>query len=1733
MSYVMYDVWEKLGIPFEKDVRYSEEAASEALKKMIREACIELNKPETPEDKVNVSSPIDDLASKVKTIFRDTDQKAINPKKAEKAIDSIFGVFKKAIRDVVTEKKPETTPTPLNNMLGKMKNALETAVTDVSRPLKQGLGDRFARKFPELFQALVAEPLRKQAIYILNKQGQFSYLRGGYRPTLRAPQDRTFCDMTLRKILYSYNALSRHFQNDVVAYLIESFETPEDKWWPLKAEGDMIAAAIDLNDVKLIELLKDILTDEECEYYITPGIVRGIVMSDNVELRKDLIDYLLDAGLQEGVRQCICENMDAGTLEAQIDIFKAICDNNLIRYSSVRRALATQTGISDPDGVERLSDKLFALMKTVIFQPECCEELALSTNHLQCHIGLWGLAIRDRQKSAELIERMVYENMREPMIAASIHAFLYFSDPGRLTHLAKYVIDHYADDHAILTTWFDHFISGYQTLTNRAFLIFDNSVFDEWRVIGRKADPIPLAPHFESKEEAKEYYDKLGKLLEKIPKDGYKYSLGFVYEKWLLPEKILSRMFLIAWMMQDNELLSELAPRYSEASCYDRECLQMAVWNPVTEVQRHVLFQAALSRNSYYDEIVDLVMPRIKLEDADYEYLKGCFRFKAINAREYLYELFLKAPDNILLKTTQDLLKAKKKEMRMAGLELVKRLKTEESRQAVYNLLLSTVRLMDKLTPEEEIVIQGILDQDNAAGNILNQPGYGIYDPNITTTLPVVYCDINFIKRLFVDWLPHTLAVLRKLDDFIEAHRDLQYEDYCDCERILGKSFWPVNYDVEEKIDKYPFPDLWRKFYDEEIKNFESLLLGLILSALGSATVKVLKDVFDIDLNRYYSIDEKYKYETHIDQIFECLFELHAKEHSAFLLDLYCCFAGGIMSKPVEMTNAVYKAEDGKIYPLYQTRLFELLTDDVFKPFVRPADFRTYYIVAKSLDQFYQDNVMDLSAMEHIRAHLEQLITKDEVYQSLFDLDLGKVFKDIEPYIVDLNSPEVVKNPELAAITQEIYWPISELIFSIESKRTELETDFSDYIYAVPAIRGTKHLVELLTAIGDDIFDREAYYRYHHSNSKRFCLSKLIMVSQPAPGEDENTLKDCLKDSQISPQRLVDVAMFNPTWAPIIEKYLGWDGLTSGVYYFTAHVGELFSDQYQGRAERKKAIFARYTPISYEDLQQGAMALHWFKEAYDKLGEAHFQMLYKSAKYISETNKHTRARKYADAALGKYTIADTENQILDKRNKDLLMAYPLIPLVDGDDCLKRYQFIQAFKKAAKNFGSQRRTSETAAAQMAIRNLASNAGYDDETRLILTMETKLSDAHAWAFEWTELDADIKIRIAQSSEDYSLSLECLKNGKSLKAVPSKYNKEAQVCELKEILRQLREQQSRTRQMFEEFMEYGTELPLDELQTLLRNKIAGPYLANLVFMLGNHSVYYSEHGFENPKGIKFSLAPNATLRIAHPYDLYQCGDWAFYQKYIFDYQIKQPFKQVFRELYLLTDEEREMKASMRFAGHQIKPKRTVGCLKGRRWIADYEEGLQKVYYKENIVARIYAVADWFSPCDIEYPTLEYVDFYDRKTYAPIPLKDIPPVIFSEVMRDVDLAISVAHAGDVDPETSHSTIEMRKLIAEYNMQLFGLKNVSFTEKHAHIEGKRASYNIHLGSGVIFQIGGSQIAVLPVHSQHRGKLFLPFIDDDPQTSEVMTKILFFANDMKIKDPYILKQINPLNSETE
>ena len=491
-----------------------------------------------------------------------------------------------------------------------------------------------------------------------------------------------------------------------------------------------------------------------------------------------------------------------------------------------------------------------------------------------------------------------------------------------------------------------------------------------------------------------------------------------------------------------------------------------------------------------------------------------------------------------------------------------------------------------------------------------------------------------------------------------------------------------------------------------------------------------------------------------------------------------------------------------------------------------------------------------------------------------------------------------------------------------------------------------------------------------------------------------------------------------------------------------------------------------------------------------------------------------------------------EVAINDKRNKDLLMSYSLIPIKDKIDLLNRYQFLQVFLKGSKQFGSQRRSSEALAVDMALENLAISAGFTDVTRLILMAEAEMINTIASFLSWNEVDGvSVRLEINKHGQP---SLVYRKGDKQLKAAPASFRKNPYNLEIKQVVKKLKDQYSRTKQMFEVAMENRTLFTFSELLPLRDNPVISPIINNLVFIgedLDTVDIgFLSDEGLLDYSGNEIKLDLASKIRVAHPFDLYKNRCWHEYQSLFFteesvSKQRKQPFKQVFRELYIKLDEELENHKSLMFAGNQIQTKRTLTCLKNRKWVADYEEGLQKVYYRDNIVANIYALADWFSPSDIEAPTLEWVVFSNRKTFQSLKIKDVPDIVYSEIMRDVDMAVSVAHAGGVDPETSHSTIEMRKVIIEFNLPLFGIENVVLSGSHAIITGKRAEYNIHLASGIIHKAAGPMINVLPVHSQSRGKIFLPFIDEDPKTAEIMSKIVLFARDEKIKDPYILSQI--------
>ena len=741
-----------------------------------------------------------------------------------------------------------------------------------------------------------------------------------------------------------------------------------------------------------------------------------------------------------------------------------------------------------------------------------------------------------------------------------------------------------------------------------------------------------------------------------------------------------------------------------------------------------------------------------------------------------------------------------------------------------------------------------------------------------------------------------------------------------------------------------------------------------------------------------------------------------------------------------------------------------------------------------------------------VRAHGLGLLTDSASLRYI--LEAGK--NEDRGKIRALSNPSAwQKMAPLSPAFEKIKDALIQRIAEIEIQRGDMVTETTAYASKIKYFEGARHFVSILERSGKDPFERNIFFSYSNGFTKKEMLSLLLRACHPAPGEGAAALRACLIGKKIPEQRLIDGAMFATQWLKPVAEYLGWDGLESACWYFHAHSSEHFSSE-------KETMVARFSAIEPKDFNDGAFDIEWFNATYNALGAERFAMAYDAAKYISSGSNHRRAQLFADAVTGKLDLQKTEAEVTEKRTKNYVLCYGLIPLGENKtaDALHRYEVLQRFLKESRQFGAQRRESEGRAVQIALENLSRNAGYATPTRFVWSMEGEKIESVLRYFT-PQTTEDVQIWLEWSDEGQS-TVKVQKGDRELKSIPATLNKDPYVLEIKEVQKSLKEQHSRARLTLERAMESEERFERDELHKLASNPVIGPLLKKLIFKKG-----------EKLGDLREILADegNEGILIAHPVHLLASGKWSEYQHRLFEQQIQQPFKQVFRELYLPTEDELNTTVSDRYAGHQVQPAKGVGLLKSRGWTVHYEEGLQKVYHKKNLVVEIYAAADWFSPADVEAPTLETVHFYTCKEGTAVAIKDIDPVLFSEVMRDIDLMVSVAHVGGVDPEASHSTIEMRRAIAEEAVRLFRLDNVRFDGSRAFIRGSRAEYTVHLGSAQVYQMAQGALHVLAVPSQHRGRIFLPFVDEDPRTAEVISKILLFAEDAKIKDPSILSQL--------
>lgn len=1547
--------------------------------------------------------------------------------------------------------------------------------------------------------------------------------------------------------------------------------------WQSAQMAPWFAAA--LNDPatadKFRTLLADIIAGEDDIGLTNRGIINGLLLTDEPQNWAIIEGLLLAAQRQEGLRQTILESLDETSIGALNHFIGLIQEHKLARFSAVVRAVDTWFGFGWEAPKQKTIERILSLAQGYLNDPSSVDEGLTDKDSLVSYVALWSVALTNVDEALKLAVKLLFGEDRTKKLLA----LLFISETGLSnTRVENYLHDHFGEDLEIdywllrnapsgieiTDSLFDRIVHYGDTLpkdgTKFAGTVFSwqtteatRTYFYEWLI----------------KRAGKEQLRRLSEDLAKIPS-----TLRSRLLRKIFPDHSTNSYY----QGRIEHMSEQLQKTAAEAAA---ESWQRSLIRQATEDRDSMAMATGLrflGSLELEDADKELIVNLLKRKGKE---IRGAL-IRIILAQD---ERTLKAmvSELITAKSVDQRLAAL--EIMTVLYEKDQLTTFVLAQHGLYRERGKFNKNEEVLLAKFDAPLEGEISFDNGFGVIDFDKLTALPEPNIQFTeqnasglagrlKSAAFSIVNrttaggaFLFPELVD-KKKMLAALNDLLGLLRQHGKHEYECWSSKQysslTLLENDFGLTEakaHDLppQERLDYLPLSAVWQDWHKRwQLTDFElifsiralhqhnasswyndsplapflqqyapsmappdlpgtpaekramqygmSQLLRMFLAAYGDDDV-IFQFQVDVLEDMIARLPEKLKGWIHFKN-------QYGYDNKIFWADqLPNAVPGGLQ----RMANRDVEQRDPKVLKrLWDLQLYLMAQSILSKEEGDGAQVQgtiksSVQDIARFRPKRHNGRHPFPTVWTSLHLHEKGLINDDDLLVQ--SLQLPGIFQLMNGNRMLLHR----QNKEEMVIPTHLMDPLRKNLLDLELQRGDLETDATPYVKQLPVVEGMDYLFRTLERLGKETLQRG--YSYASGTSQKDSFSAVLKKSIASSTDTAPAFSARAKTSTIPPQRWLEVAMYAPQWAPWIAEHLKMKELEIAVWWFHAHASDYMSGH-------KEKIVAQLSPIPKEDFAQGAIDIDWFYVAYGGVGKRNWKLLHDAAKYISDGNGHRQVKTYSSVMLGEVKITETLKKIKEKRDKVYVKALGLIPFSrtrPEKDILNRYKVLQEFVRESKQFGAQRQESEKTAARIGLDNLARNAGYDDVTRFSWIME---AEATRTIMDRSLVSIDNVAIQLLIDEDGKADIRVTKDNKPQKSIPAKLRKNKAIVALKAHKTDLRRQFSRTRQSLENAMLSGVAFSPDDLVKINQHPIVKPMLAKLVLFAPGRGFtgFWRHNQLLDATGKAHDLAEDDRILIAHPAHLYRAIEWDLYQRYAFDEKLVQPFKQIFRELYLITDDEREQKVqSLRYQGHQIQPKKAAALLRTRGWTVSDTEGLQKVYHKQDVVATMYALADWYSPSDVEAPVIEGVTFHNRRREI-LPLEELDPVLFSEVMRDIDLVVSVAHVGGVDPEASHSTLQMRAALARESARLFKADNVEVKQRHIVIEGTMGSYNIHLGSGMVSK-GGLQLNIIAVQSQHRGRLFLPFLDDDPKSAEIISKMKLLAEDDRIKDPTVLGQI--------
>ncbi|TKK83779.1 DUF4132 domain-containing protein [Herbidospora galbida] len=301
-------------------------------------------------------------------------------------------------------------------------------------------------------------------------------------------------------------------------------------------------------------------------------------------------------------------------------------------------------------------------------------------------------------------------------------------------------------------------------------------------------------------------------------------------------------------------------------------------------------------------------------------------------------------------------------------------------------------------------------------------------------------------------------------------------------------------------------------------------------------------------------------------------------------------------------------------------------------------------------------------------------------------------------------------------------------------------------------------------------------------------------------------------------------------------------------------------------------------------------------------------------------------------------------------------------------------------------------------------------------------------------------------------------------------------------------------------------------------------------------------------DPVGRRVGVDPETPVRLWHPLR-HTADEVRRWRDHLLDAGLRQPFKQVFREVYLLTPAEEETRDhSRRFADHRLRYGQAKALLTERGWTGmslghwDAAGGSDQCTATKGLPGGLTVAWDFWADVHADDHTGTVavcvsgdVRFHDERG-GRVALAEVPPLLLSEALRDADLAVGVTSTG-LDPEgdgdywrsygfgdLTESAKTRRDALTRLLPRLAIADRCALTDRFLVVRGELRTYKIHLGSGnILMEPNDAYLCIVPTGGGDR--VFLPFEEDGGMLSVVLSKAFLLAADAEITDPSITHQI--------